>query len=574
MKKLIFTFALLIGSLAVIAQDIPEHVSYTRIYDYLDELANDGVIELNSVIKPYSRKLIAQKLIDAQQHEKQLNRRQQKELQFFLNEFALELNQLPASYLNIVNTENTRLACIQPAVSYRDTLFKARISPLLGMTVTHNDNGNITKRWYGIDFQSSIGKYLSVYGSLRDVSVDGALLARPGYLNDYPGYEYKESAKGGDFSDSRGGIKLANSWGSIGLVKDNIIWGDNYHGSNILSGRAPSFPMITLSLKPVKWFEMNYIHGWLVSNVLDSTQAYYDTNNNKFYRMKNKFIAANMFTITPFRKFNFSFGNSIIYAEQNIQPSYLIPIAFYKSIDHTLTKGAGLENQNSQVFLNISSRNIKHLHLFTSIYADEISISRFKKSDKENNPISYKLGANLTNFPINNLALTGEFTRNAIIVYKHPITALTWASNGYNLGNYLGDNSQEMYLALKYKPIRGLDISLSMVDAKHGNEFKYIRREANKQDATSIFLSQPVLGEISWTNRTFAFNAQYEVFQNAYAIVKVEHSNILGYDLTGTPIANDQSEVLKTAQGYLDMFTPSYLQGKNLTFTVGFSLGF
>ena len=177
MKKLIFTLALLIGSLAVIAQDIPEHVSYTRIYDYLDELANDGVIELNSVIKPYSRKLIAQKLIDAQQHQKQLNRRQQKELQFFLNEFALELNQLPASYLNIINTENTRLACIQPAVSYRDTLFKARISPLLGMTMTHNDNGNITKRWYGIDFQSSIGKYLSVYGSLRDVSVDGALLA-------------------------------------------------------------------------------------------------------------------------------------------------------------------------------------------------------------------------------------------------------------------------------------------------------------------------------------------------------------------------------------------------------------
>lgn len=574
MKKLIFTFAVLIGTLNIMAQDIPEHVSYTRIYDYLDELANDGVIELNSVIKPYSRKLIAQKLLDAQQQENKLNRRQLKELKFFMTEFALELNQLPASYLNIVNTKNTRLACIQPAVSYRDTLFKARISPLLGMTVMHNDNGNITKRWYGIDFQSSVGKYLSVYGSLRDISVDGELLARPGYLNDYPGYEYKESAKGGDFSDSRGGIKLSNSWGSIGLVKDNIIWGDNYHGSNILSGRAPSFPMITLSLKPVKWFEMNYIHGWLVSNVLDSTQAYYDSNDNKFYRMKNKFIAANMFTITPFRKFNFSFGNSIIYAEQNIQPGYLIPIAFYKSIDHSQTKGLGLENQNSQVFLNISSRNIKHLHLFTSIYADEISISRFKKSDPENNPISYKFGANLTNFPLDNLSLTGEFTRNAIIVYKHPITALTWASNSYNMGSYLGDNSQEIYLALKYKPIRGLDISLSMVDAKHGNEFRYIRREANKQDATRVFLSQPVLGEISWTNRTFAFNAQYEVFQNAYAIVKVEHSNIQGYDLTGTPIANDQSEVLKTAQGYLNTFTPTYLQGKNLTFTVGFSLGF
>ena len=72
MKKLIFTFAVLIGTLNIMAQDIPEHLSYTRTYDYLDELANDGVIELNSVIKPYSRKLIAQKLLDAQQQENKL----------------------------------------------------------------------------------------------------------------------------------------------------------------------------------------------------------------------------------------------------------------------------------------------------------------------------------------------------------------------------------------------------------------------------------------------------------------------------------------------------------------------
>jgi hypothetical protein len=33
-------------------------------------------------------------------------------------------------------------------------------------------------------------------------------------------------------------------------------------------------------------------------------------------------------------------------------------------------------------------------------------------------------------------------------------------------------------------------------------------------------------------------------------------------------------EIRKTAQGYLDMFTPAYLQGKNTTITVGFSIGF
>jgi len=567
MKQIILSLLFVFSTLSIYAQDIPEHISYTRIYDYLDELATDGFIDLNSVAKPYSRSFIAGKLLEAHAQKKQLNKRQQDDLTFFMNEFSLELDKLPDTRLNLKKNDQLTFAILQPAFNYRDTLFRARITPILGMNITSNGNGTIIKRWYGADFQTMIGKHLSIYGSLRDISVDGPLLARPTYLNDYPGYEYKESSAGGDFSDSRGGIKYSWNWGSIGLVKDNVIWGDNYHGSNILSGRTPSFPMLTLHLKPAKWFEMQYFHGWLVSNVIDSTRYYMDNLGEKHYRMSNKFIAANMFTFTPLRNLNISFGNSIIYAEENVQPAYFIPIAFYKSIDHTLTKGLNLENQNSQVFMNISSRNIKHLHLFTSVYSDEISWSRFLPSSKEKNPISVKAGATLSNFPFENVSVTGEFTRTNIINYKHSVPAITWANNGYNLGSYLDDNSQEIYLALKYKPIRGLDLSISYVDAKHGNEFDYVRNG----HAIENIISQPVLGEITWSNKTVGFNAQYEVTNNAYAIINVAYSDIRGYDLSSTPIVG---EVRETAQEYLNLFTPAYLQGKNTTVTVGFSFGF
>ena len=576
MKRSVLSILFILFVFAVYSQDIPEHISYTRIYDYLDELATDGIIELNSATKPYSRSFIAEKLLEAQ-NEKGLNKRQQDELRFFLNEFALEQNKLPETMLTLARNSQLTLAFLQPAFNYGDDNFRARISPILGMHIYSNQNGIITKRWYGADFQAMIGKNLSIYGSLRDMQVDGtrltnlpvsgSLLARPSYLNDFPGYEYKESNLGGDFSDSRGGIKYAWNWGSIGLVKDNVIWGDNYHGSNILSGRTPSFPMLTLHLKPAKWFEMQYFHGWLVSNVLDSTRYYLDNLNAKHYRMTNKFIAANLFTFTPVRNLNLSIGNSIIYAEDNVQPAYFIPIAFYKSIDHTLTKGLGLENQNSQVFLNLSSRNIKHLHLFTSVYADEITWGRFLPSSAEKNPISYKVGAELTNFPVDNFSLIGEFTRTNIINYKHSIPAITWASNGYNLGSYLDDNSQEIYVALRYKPVRGLDLSLSYMDAKHGNEYDYVR----DGHAISKIISQPSLGEITWSNQTIGFNAQYEVVNNVYAIVNVTYSDIRGYDITSTPIVG---EVVKNAQGYLNLFTPAYLQGKNTTIMLGFSFGF
>ena len=571
MRKIILLLFCTFAISNIFSQDIPEHISYTRIYDYLDELASEGVIELNSTVKPYSRQFIAEKLLQAQTQNTLLNKRQNDDLNFFLNEFALEQNILPETKLNLVNKETSTLAFIQPAFHYKDSIFRARITPIIGMTVTRNANGNITKRWYGAEFQAMMGKHLSVYGSLRDISIQGQLLARPGYLNDFPGYEYKESSGGGDYSDSRAGIKYAWNWGSVGLVKDNIVWGDNYHGSNILSGRAPSFPMLTLHLKPTKWFEMQYIHGWLVSNVADSSHYYLENGTTKWYRPANKFLAANIFTFTPVKHLNVSVGNSIVYAENNVQAAYLLPFAFYKSIDHSMTKGLGIENQNSQVFFNVSSRNIKHLHLFTSVYADEINFARFKPGSAEKNPISIKVGANLSNFPIQNLSVIGEFTHTNIINYKHSIPVLTWASNSYNLGCYLGDNSQEMYLALRYKPIRGLDLNLSFMDAKHGNEYEYLRRNANRADAISKIISQPSLGDITWSNKTIGFNAQYEVFSNAYALINVTYSDIRGYDLTSTPI---DGEIRKTAQGYLDMFTPAYLQGKNTTITVGFSIGF
>lgn len=570
-----FLFMLVMAfSLTIKAQDIPEHISYTRIYDFLDELATDGFISLNSTVKPYSRLYIAQKLLEVRNNPA-LNTRQQADLRFFLNDYSLEINKLPDTKLTLARTDKFSLAAIQPAFYYRDSTLRARITPILGMDIVSNQHGSIIKRWFGVEMQLMITKNLSVYGSLRDISVDAThlknlpvsagLLARPAFLNDYPGYEYKESALGGDFSDSRGGIKYAWNWGSVGLVKDNVIWGDNYHGSNILSGRAPSFPMLTLHLNPAKWFEMQYFHGWLVSNVLDSTRYYVDNTGRKEYRMANKFIAANLFTFIPIRNLNLSIGNSIIYAEENLQPAYFIPIAFYKSEDHTLTKGLGIENQNSQVFMNISSRNLRHLHLYTSIYADEISWSRFLPSSKERNPISYKVGANLSNFPIENVSVVAEYTNTNIINYKHSVPVLTWASNGYNLGSYLGDNSAEIYLAMRYKPIRGFDLDLSYLNAKHGNEYIYDRA------AIDNIISQPSLGNITWSNNTLAFNAQYEIMNNAYAIVNIAYSDIKGYNLTSTPIVG---EIRKTAQGYLDLFTPPYLQGKNTTIMVGFSFGF
>lgn len=577
MKKIMLLFLLLIlGLSSNIAQDIPNHISYHRIYEFLDEMANDRLIELNSAVKPYSQLFIAEKLQEIiiateSANRKILSNRQLNELEYFLNEFALELDHLPKSPNHLYKNKLSIASILPPVINYKDDHFKTRVTPILGMQITSNKNGRIEKKWFGAEFQGMIGKYFSVYGSLRDISHTGdGLLSKPTYLNNEPGYEY---TVGTDFSDSRGGIKYSNDYLSIGLIKDNIIWGDNYHGSNVLSGRAPSFPMIFLHVKPANWFELNYFHGWLVSNITDSTYYYVQNDGKILYRPVNKFIAGNMMTFTPVKNLKLSVGNSIIYSERNVQPAFFIPIAFYKSMDHVMTKGLGVENQNSQLFFNISSRNIRHLHLFASVFADEVRFSRFHPDSPDKNPISCKVGANLSNFPLQNLSVVVEYTKSNILNYKHSIPSISWASNSYNLGHYLGDNAQEFYAALAFKPVRGLDFKLYYLNAKKGNEYEYIRHgEFNGVKSSVIdIISNPSLGDVIWSNQTIGMNVIYEIFRNSYAVIKVEKSDTQSFDAASAPVFG---EVRMTAQEAMDRFTPPLMQGNNITFTLGFNIGF
>ena len=101
MKRLYFSiFILLFFSGVVFGQNIPENLSYYRIYDFLDELATDGVIDVNSAIKPYNRNVIASALKEAKSKDSLLHKRQIADLDFFMSEFAQELDTMPKAYVH------------------------------------------------------------------------------------------------------------------------------------------------------------------------------------------------------------------------------------------------------------------------------------------------------------------------------------------------------------------------------------------------------------------------------------------------------------------------------------------
>ena len=594
-RKCLIILLLIVFVANLSAQNIPVSLSYTRLYDYLDELITDGVISAQTAVRPYTRKQVADMLVQAQAADSLLNNRQQADLAFYLNEFALERDTMVSNFLQYTDHSTFSLSLADPQFSYktRDNNFKMRFRPILGGNITASKKGAIFHRWYGAELQMDIANHLSIWGSLRDNSWSGDWLSKKCFpdgtarmngarihygasqqqpaLSPLAGVQYKEANYGGDFSDSKGGINLYTWWGSIGIQRENITWGTAYHASNILSGRNPAAPMITLQLTPCKWFQFDYFHAWLVSNVLDSTYFYLENTTGGAepvpnYRPYNKFMAANMFTFTPIKHLSLSFGNSIIYAEQTIQAAYLIPIAFYKSLDHLLTKGTRTQNQNSQLFASLSVRPINHLQLYGSFYVDEVKFKRFKPSEPENNPISYLVGFNWSGWPIKGLSLKGEFMRSYIACYTHSIDILAWTSNSYNMGHYMGDNAQSIYAELAYRPVRGLLLKLSYTNDTKYNSYAYQR------DNISETISEKPFDKCIYRNNELRFDGIYEPHPNIYMTLSIGYNNAQGFDnLKENALP---SEDLGNAQYYLDKFCPLYYQGKNLYVQGAFSFGF
>lgn len=119
MKRLLLILFIFGQALVSIAQNIPVPLTQTKLYDFLDELLTDGVLVHQTAVRPYSRQQVATMLLEAQAADSLLNNRQQKDLAFYLNEFALERDTMVNNYVQYTDHSTFNLSLADPQFSYK-----------------------------------------------------------------------------------------------------------------------------------------------------------------------------------------------------------------------------------------------------------------------------------------------------------------------------------------------------------------------------------------------------------------------------------------------------------------------
>lgn len=523
-------FLLCTGNLSgLMAQEVPEHISRKDIYEFIDELANLHAISVNTVAKPFSRLQIAELLIEAAASDVDLNKRQKAELDFYLGIYTPDINGGDTTQYYFHELFRKDLTFSFPRGRYdlfhkRDGIFRLTLNPILGYENISSGGNSMFHRWNGLEAYAYAGEHFGFYANLRD-NTESIRLTDPDYMVNQTGANYKPRGDGGDYSEMRGGITYSWDWGSIALEKDHFTWGNNYHGANIFSGHQPSFALLDLKMHPADWFEFRYVHGWLVSEVIDSARSWSYINSYGSGQRQvfiGKYLAANMLSVRPFKHTWLSIGNSIIYSDIGFHPAYLMPLGFFKSIDHTYNgTGSNYLGHNSQMFFDLSVREIPRTHLFMTVYVDEISFSNMWDKDKHSNFYSAKAGLRLSGLPVMNTGATIEYTRTNPLAFRHNMPVTTFESNNYILGHYLKDNAEELYMAFYWKPVRNLRCEAFYNKARKGPDYNAIGGDIK---------GLPFISDEVWSLRTLGIDISYQLFNNVNLSVGYANHKIGGSD--------------------------------------------
>jgi len=463
--KIILSIILFSLSLSLNAQVVYEPL-HRDVYNFLSRLAQKGLITLDDQVKPLTRIYIAKKLLEAD-CEKCLTPLEKEELEFFMKDYAHEFsfinNYLLSRRSGIARKDNKGRYRL---FFYNDDLFKINVSPILGFKTGYRDSERLNHLWNGVSLYGYLDDWLGFSFDFRDNTETGKTIDKRKIFTPVTGVNARTDQNVAfynpnkmEYSEVKTTISANWSWGTFTVGKEFFEWGYAEGGNLVLSQKAPSFPFIRLDLKPVKWLSFNYIHAWLRSDVIDSSDIYYGPISNRFH-FREKYLASHTLTLYPVKGLNLSIGESMVYSDK-LELSYLMPFMFFRLADHYLSKHLNASGSNAQMFAFVSSRNhIKNTHLYSTLFIDEITLSYLFDSERQRNQFGFSFGGSVTDLPVNNLTLKLEYTKIFPFVYIHNIPTTTYENASYLLGHWMGSNADQVYASLNYRFIRGLEATV------------------------------------------------------------------------------------------------------------------
>jgi len=457
------------------AQSVDVPVQH-EVYDFLKRMeARQILVDYKDAAKPLSRIQIASAFINLEKQVNEMNGVERETFEFLKTEFNYEIlkisgdpepsemrwhlysKNLTEGILNFdIEYSLSQLSAAGQSTSNRSQGLKAYGYVLNDVGFYFNFVDNLVKgdqincsRFNNDDIEKCY--WLSAadknYYSRIKTPLRGVI---PSQINDKNQYQYDE-------------INAQLSWQigefNFSLEKMNNVWGFGKNGTVIFSDNAPSYPQIKMRVPLSKDIDFIYFHGELNSNLTDSSRAYIINYLNPAYTKyrdvtHSKYIAAHQLEISLWDGVDLSLGESVVYSDRGPLLIYLVPVMFFKAAEHY-----NGDKDNCQLFGSLDLNILKNVNAYISLFIDELNTDELFDPYLSHRQVAFTTGIRLFNIPGDNIDMTLEYSRVNPAAYNHNIPAVTFTNNGFVLGNWMGQNADNIFAEIGFTPMHALHLT-------------------------------------------------------------------------------------------------------------------
>ena len=163
------------------------------------------------------------------------------------------------------------------------------------------------------------------------------------------------------------------------------------------------------------------------------------------------------------------------------------------------------------------------------MFIDGLEIRKLLKGDSRGSDIGFTVGGKKIDLFLPNLDFTIEYTRINPWVYEHKDETTTYKHFNYYLGDWLGQNADQLRLQFDYVPLRGLKLKAYTEFIRKGklDDIYY-----NYYDQ----IEEPFLLSPKRNEKRISIEASYEILHDFFADAYYTYSDVTDEDLTRTPL--------------------------------------
>ncbi|HTP13932.1 MAG TPA: capsule assembly Wzi family protein [Bacteroidota bacterium] len=292
---------------------------------------------------------------------------------------------------------------------------------------------------------------------------------------------------------------------SLEKMKNN--WGFGERGQIILSSKAPSYPQIKIRVPLSNNIDFVYFHGELNSNIVDSSRSYYTHTSGlvDYYRPVDhlKFLVAHQLEFTVIDGLNLSLGESAVYSDRGPLLIYLIPIVFFKAAEHY-----NGDKDNDQIFGSADVSLLSGFNFYCTLFIDDLNTDNLFDPAKSVRQVGVTAGIHTYDKLLDNLEIIAEYTRLNPWVYEHYYGTTDYRNNGYVLGDWIGQNADDLYFDVSYRPLRQLQFGA----------FSEVYRKGGMEDISNMLSpgEPPFLYGPLHQERSFGLHGKYQPLRDLF----------------------------------------------------------